>query len=169
VRTYDARVQLLPAPDLTHEPEVLRLPPAARRWRLAVTGVVLALTLAGTAWGDDSHFPFGPFLMYAGRAGNDAPVGSTRVVGLTADGTEVPMSGGEVGLRRAEFEGQLGRVLAQPELLGELGEAYVTRNPSAAPLVQVEVVQRDFELHDGVQTGAYTDHVVVSSPVGSGR
>jgi len=162
-------VQLLPAPDLTAEPEIVRLPRAARGWRLAVAGVVLALTLAGTAWGDDSHFPFGPFLMYAGRAGNDVPVGSTRVVGLTADGTEVPMSGGEVGLRRAEFEGQLGRVIEQPQLLGELGEAYVARNPSAAPLVQVEVVQRDFELRDGVQTGAFTDHVVVSSPVGAGR
>ena len=158
-------MQLLSAPDATEQVEVVRLPRAARAWRLAVAGVVLALTLAGTAWGSDDDFPVGPFLMYAGRAGNDVPVGSTRVVGLTADGTEVPMSGGEVGLRRAEFEGQLGRVIAQPELLGELGAAYVQRNPSAEPLVRVDVIQRDFELRDGVQTGAYTDHVVVTSPV----
>ena len=158
-------MQLLSAPDATEQVEVVRLPRAARAWRLAVAGVVLALTLAGTAWGSDDDFPVGPFLMYAGRAGNDAPVGSTRVVGLTADGTEVPMSGGEVGLRRAEFEGQLGRVIAQPELLGELSAAYVQRNPSAEPLVRVDVIQRDFELRDGVQTGAYTDHVVVTSPV----
>ena len=158
-------MQLLSAPDATEQVEVVRLPRAARAWRLAVAGVVLALTLAGTAWGSDDDFPVGPFLMYAGRAGNDVPVGSTRVVGLTADGTEVPMSGGEVGLRRAEFEGQLGRVIAQPELLGELGEAYVQRNPSAEPLVRVDVIQRDFELRDGVQTGAYTDHVVVTAPV----
>jgi hypothetical protein len=161
-------VQLLSAPDPTEQVEVVRLPRAARAWRLAVAGVVLALTLAGTAWGSDDDFPVGPFLMYAGRAGNDAPVGSTRVVGLTADGTEVPMSGGEVGLRRAEFEGQLGRVIDHPELLGDLGEAYVQRNPSAEPLVRVDVVQRDFELRDGVQTGAFTDHVVVSSPVEAG-
>ena len=158
-------MQLLSAPDATEQVEVVRLPRAARAWRLAVAGVVLALTLAGTAWGSDDDFPVGPFLMYAGRAGNDVPVGSTRVVGLTADGTEVPMSGGAVGLRRAEFEGQLGRVIAQPELLGELGAAYVQRNPSAEPLVRVDVIQRDFELRDGVQTGAYTDHVVVTAPV----
>ncbi|MCZ2829688.1 hypothetical protein O2W14_12670 [Modestobacter sp. VKM Ac-2986] len=157
------QLQLPPSP--TAEAEVVRLPRAARAWRLAVAGVVLTLTLAGTAWGTDDDFPFGPFLMYAGRAGNDAPVGSTRVVGVTADGTEVGMSGGEVGLRRAEFEGQLGRVIEQPALLGALGEAYVRRNPSAEPLVRVDVVQRDFELRDGVQTGAFTDRVVVSSPV----
>jgi hypothetical protein len=162
-------VQLQTAPDPTAEAEVVRLPRTARAWRLAVAGVVLALTLAGTAWGSDDDFPVGPFLMYAGRAGNDVPVGSTRVVGVTAAGTEVGMSGGEVGLRRAEFEGQLGRVIAQPELLGELGEAYVRRNPDAEPLVRVDVVQRDFELRDGVQTGAFTDHVVVSSPVGARR
>ena len=81
--------------------------------------------------------------------------------------TSTRTSGAASGLRRAEFEGQLGRVIAQPELLGELGEAYVLRNPDAEPLVRVDVVQRDFELRDGVQTGGFTDRVVVSSPVGA--
>ena len=143
-------MQLLTASDPTAGAEVVRLPGAERAWRLAVHAVVLALAVAGTAWGGGGDLRVGALLMYAGRAGNDVPVGSTRVVGVTADGTEVGMSGGEVGLRRAEFEGQLGRVIAQPELLGELGEAYVRRNPDAEPLVRVDVIQRDFELRDGV-------------------
>jgi hypothetical protein len=99
--------------------------------------------------------------MYSTRADPDAPVISTRVVGLTATGDEVRLSGGEVGLRRAEFEGQLPRMQAHPELLGLLADTYAERHPDAAPLVEVQVVHRRFELVDGQRTGEYTDTVVV--------
>ena len=92
------------------EPEVLRLNPAGRRSRLAAVVVVLALMLAGTVWGDDDAFPFGPFRMYSTRNDPNTPVISTRAVGLTAAGEEVRLSGGQVGLRRAEFEGQINRL-----------------------------------------------------------
>ena len=96
------------------EPEVLRLSPAGRRGRLAAVVVVLALVLTGTVWGDDDAFPFGPFRMYSTRNDPNAPVISTRVVGLTAAGEEVRLSGGQVGLRRAEFEGQIDRLRRSP-------------------------------------------------------
>ena len=139
----------------------MRLPAAARRRRLAATVVVLALLLAGTLFGDDDEFPFGPFRMYSTRADPDAPVVSTRTVGLTATGEEVRLSGGEVGLRRAEFEGQLDRVQERPELLGLLAEAFAERHPTAPELVRVQVVQRRIELVDGRQTGTRTDRVLV--------
>ena len=41
--------------------------------------VVLGLLLAGTVWGDDDAFPFGPFRMYSTRNDPNAPVISTRV------------------------------------------------------------------------------------------
>ena len=150
------------APDVQAGPEVDQLSPTGRRARLAAAGVVLALLLAGAVWGDDSEFPFGPFRMYATRADPDAPVISTRVVGITAAGAEVRLSGGEVGLRRAEFEGQLPRLEAQPELLGLLADSYEVGHPDAPDLLRVEVVQRRFELADGERTGAYTDDVLVS-------
>ena len=37
-----------------------------RAVRLAATLIAGVLLLAGTVWGSDDHFPFGPFLMYAG-------------------------------------------------------------------------------------------------------
>jgi hypothetical protein len=86
---------------------------------------------------------------------------STRVVGLTAAGEEVRLSGGQVGLRRAEFEGQLPRIEAHPELLGLLAESYAARHPDAEALVDVRVVERHFLLSGGQQTGAYDDQVVV--------
>jgi hypothetical protein len=156
-----AFVPLQSAPDLFPVAEVVRLSPAARAARLVAVLAVLALVLAGTVWGDDDAFPFGPFRMYSTRADPDAPVISTRVVGLTAAGEEVRLSGGQVGLRRAEFEGQLPRIAENPELLGLLADSYADKHPDAADLVEVQVVQRRFELSSGQRTGAFADHVVV--------
>lgn len=145
----------------TAEPDVVALTPAGRRGRLAAVLVVLALLLAGTVWGDDDAFPFGPFRMYSTRNDPNTPVISTRAVGLTAAGEEVRLSGGQVGLRRAEFEGQLQRLREHPELLGLLAEAFEEAHPDAPELVEVQMVHRKFELADGKPTGDYTDTVVV--------
>jgi len=140
---------------------VLRLTPAGVRRRLAAVIVVLGLLLAGTVWGDDDAFPFGPFRMYSTRNDPNAPVISTRAVGITAAGEEVRLSGGQVGLRRAEFEGQIRRLEDHPELLGLLADAFTAGHPSAPELTSVQVVQRRIELADGQPTGDYTDRVVV--------
>ena len=164
-RSYDAPV--VPAPPVpdTGETGVPRLSPSGRRVRLAATAVVLALLLGGTLWGNDSEFPFGPFRMYSTRADPDRPVVSTSVVGVTADGDEVRLSGGEVGLRRAEFEGQLPRLVEEPELLGLLAESYAEGHPDAEPLVAVRVVQRRHALDDGRRTGEVTEGVLVDHAV----
>lgn len=160
-RSYDGRVQLQTAPAQPTESDVLRLPAAGRIRRLAATIVVLALLVVGTLWGNDSAFPFGPFRMYSTRADPNAPVISTRVVGLTDSGAEVRLSGGEVGLRRAEFEGQLLRLTEHPALLGLLAESFAGRHPSAPHLSEVAIVQRHFELRNGTRTGGYADTVLV--------
>ncbi len=156
-----ASVSHLSAPDLPAEPEVLRVSPAGRAIRLAASALVLLLLLAGTVWGDDDTFPFGPFRMYSTRADPNQPVVSTRVVGLTAAGEEVRLSGGEVGLRRAEFEGQLPRIEENPEMLGLLADAYARHHPAAPELVEVQVIQRRFELDDGAPTGNHSDRVLI--------
>ena len=150
------------------DPPALRLAAAARLRRLGATAVVLAMLAAGSLWGDDDEFPFGPFRMYSTRADPDAPVISTRVVGLTEAGEEVRLSGGEVGLRRAEFEGQLPRIVAEPELLGLLAESFAEAHPAAPDLTAVQVVQRRFELVGGERTGEYTDRIVVEHDLEAG-
>lgn len=160
-RSYDVRVSPLSTAESSTGTDVVPLSRTSRRVRLAVTALLFALVMTGTVWGDDSDFPFGPFRMYSTRADPDAAVVSTRVVGLTGDGQEVRLSGGEVGLRRAEFEGQLPRMEADPQLLGLLAQTYAERHPDAEPLVEVRVVQRRFELVDGQRTGRYTDTVVI--------
>ncbi len=168
-RSYDGPVLSLSPPALTTEDEVVRLSPGGRRARLAAVVVVLALLLAGTVWGDDDSFPFGPFRMYSTRANPDTPVVSTRVVGLTPAGTEVRLSGGEVGLRRAEFEGQLPRIERDPSLLGLLADSYAEHHPDAEELVAVQVVQRRYELADGVRTGEISDRVLIEHQLEAGE
>ncbi|MDP9460975.1 MAG: hypothetical protein M3Q22_12290 [Actinomycetota bacterium] len=146
--------------------EVLRLSPAGRRRRLTATAVVFALAFGGSVLGDDSWFPVGPFSMYAGRADPNGLVDSSRVVGFTAAGREVRLSGGAVGLRRAEFEGQLPRLAEQSELLDLLAQAYSERHPDAEPLVRVQVVQRRTQLVGGEPTGGVTERVLVERDLG---
>ena len=168
-RSYDGVVPLQSAPDLPAVAEVVRLGRSARIARLVAVVAVLAVVLAGTTWGDDDTFPFGPFRMYSTRADPNAAVVSTRVVGLTAAGEEVRLSGGQVGLRRAEFEGQLTRVEEHPELLGLLADSYAAKHPGARDLVAVQVVQRRFELDDGQPTDAFADTVLVEYDLEDGQ
>ena len=168
-RSYDGAVLQLSEPDQAAEPEVVRLSPRGRAVRLVVAAAVLVVMAIGSAWGTDADFPFGPWKMYSTRADPDQPVISTRVVGLTATGAEVKLSGGEVGLRRAEFEGQLPRIEAEPELLGLLADSYAQAHPDAPDLESVAVIQRNYELNAGLQTGEYTDSVIVTFPLDGDR
>ena len=160
-RTYDPTVVHASSGEEPAETGIVALSRTSRAGRLAATAVVLALMMGGTVWGNDSEFPFGPFRMYSTRADPGQPVISTRVVGRTATGEEIRLSGGEVGLRRAEFEGQLDRMRADPSLLVSLAAVYAERHPHAEDLVEVQVIHRRYELDDGRRTGDFTDAVIV--------
>lgn len=160
--SYDGAVTAAETAVSAATDEVLRLPARARLVRLVITAAVLALTVTGTVVGNDDAFPFGPFRMYSTRADPDAPVNSTRVVGLTDDGAEVRLSGGEVGLRRAEFEGQVPRLVDEPELLGLLADTYAENHPNGEALVAVAIIVRRYELRDGARTGSYVDDVLIT-------
>ena len=133
------------------------LPPRRRAARVAAFAAGLALLLAGTAWGEDDHFPFGPFRMYSTADDPDGSVLSTYVRAVDADGRVVERVGERhVGLRRAEDEGQLDRVVDDPELLGDLATAFARRHPDAPPWVEVSVVQTAYVLVGGEPTDERT-------------
>jgi hypothetical protein len=128
--------------------------------RLLATGLGAVLLLAGTVRGTDDHFPFGPFLMYAGSNPPNEPAPDTRVEGRDRTGAVVMLDERSTGIRRAEIEGRQGRYAANPELLREIAETYVARHPGAADIVEVRLVVRFYEIRAARPTGQYSDETV---------
>jgi hypothetical protein len=133
---------------------------AGRRGRLAATAVVGALLLAGTVAGEDDHFPFAPFRMYASAHDPDAPAPDTRVEGVDAAGRTVVLTEANSGIRRAEIEGQQGAYVADPSRLRQIAAAYAEHSPGAAALTEVRLVVRWHGIEDARPTGKHTDEVV---------
>lgn len=134
-----------------------RLSPRGRWARVLVTVVTFSLLLAGTVWGQDDDFPFGPFRMYAHSAKQDGIVRSARVEGVNVEGERFKLTDASTGLRRAEIEGQIPRFRQRPARLEAVAEAYHARHPDAPELVLVEILQRQYHLEDGDPTGEVTE------------
>ncbi len=143
--------QTLPATDA--------LSRAARGCRLAVAAVVAVLTLCGTLVGSDVDFPFGPFRMYATR---DDPNGVVRIVAVrtvTVDGLGHDVTNARGAPRRAELEGRMSTLRADCAQFALL----VPRYHPAADVRTVQLVEHDYQLHNG-RRASRTDDVVCSVP-----
>lgn len=133
-----------------------------RRVRLAVTLLAAGLLLAGSLWGEDDHFPFGPFKMYASAVDPDAATIDTRLEATDAEGLILPLTAGNTGIRRAEIEGAMRRFRDDPELLVLAAAAYARRNPDAPPLREIRIVITWHEVRDFRPTGATRQEVVAT-------
>ena len=131
-----------------------------RAARVAVTAIGAALLLAGTVWGQDDDFPFGPFRMYATAPDPNADAPDTRAEGVDANGRTVQLTEWNSGLRRAEIEGQQLSYVQHPERLRQVAIAYAARNPGAAKLTTVRIVIRWVGIEDARPTGTSHDQVV---------
>ncbi|MFC8615372.1 hypothetical protein ACFT9M_02975 [Micromonospora purpureochromogenes] len=137
------------------------LTPRGRAVRLGATALGLALLLAGTLWGVDDHFPFGPFRMYSTSEPPNAPAPDTRVEGVDRTGAVIALGQEATGIRRAEIEGQQDRYAADPTLLRQVADAYAERHPGAPELIEVRIVIRWYGIHQGRPTGRWTDETTV--------
>lgn len=147
---------------MSTETPVTPLTTRGRLIRLVVTVVAAGLLLAGTFWGEDDHFPFGPFKMYASAVDPDSPTVDTRLEATDTAGATVLLTERNTGIRRAEVEGQIDRFRAEPELLQVAADAYARRNPDAPPLAEVRIVIRWHEVRDFTPTGEWEEEVVAT-------
>jgi len=141
------------------EPQVSKVRPVGKAVRVAITMAVLALVTATTFWGADDFFPFAPFKMYSFSKELDGWTGSTRVEVVNAEGVRFSLTESATGFRRAEVEGQKSRFVEDPPLLCYIAEAYENTNPDKPEIVTVEIIERQFELKDGYQTGEVVEVV----------
>lgn len=117
--------------------------------RGAVTLVLFSVVTAGTFWGEDDHFPFGPFRMYSVANRTDGAIKVPALEVTTESGAEMELDFEKTGLRRAEVEGQIDRFLQDPDLLGHLAGSYERLNDGAERIVEMRLVERINYLRDG--------------------
>ncbi|HEX8346306.1 MAG TPA: hypothetical protein VF657_16430 [Actinoplanes sp.] len=131
-----------------------------RTVRVAVTALGAVLLLAGTLWGQDDHFPFGPFRMYSTAPGPDEPAPDTLVEGVDSSGRTVVLTEANSGIRRAEIEGRQQGYVDDPASLRQVAAAYADRSPGAPRLVEVRIVIHWEGIRDSRPTGTSTDEVI---------
>jgi hypothetical protein len=125
------------------------------------TFVVGVLLLAGTLWGQDDDFPFGPFRMFATTDQLNSPIADTRVEGVDATGATIALDENATGIRRAEIEGAMKLFRRDPTLLHVVADAYQARHPRAPRITEVRVIIRWHDLKNGRPTGGYKDELAV--------
>jgi hypothetical protein len=144
------------------EPRTERLSRTGRTIRVAVALIVTGLMIVGNQWGEDDHFPFGPFKMYSSTDPLNQPVPDTRVEAINAEGERFRLTMANTGFRRAEVEGQIPRFRTDPELLESLADAYHRRRPTRPKLVRIDIVIRWWHLDGARATGEYTEETEVT-------
>ena len=128
-----------------------------RAIRILVTLVAVAITLAGSLWGTDDDFPFGPQLQFANADDPNQPVVVLRVEAVDATGRRFELNERNAGIRRAEIEDQVNRFKTDPALLRAVGDAFAARHPGASQLAEIDLIERRHELRGGSATGHHTD------------
>jgi hypothetical protein len=134
--------------------------------RLCSTAVILMALLVGTIWGDDDHFPFGPLRMYSVKNELDGRVRSLEVHGVTADGEDMIVPFEAFGMRKADVEGQLGKLQGPPEsVLNALRLAHKRLDPEGTRFVKLRLAERVFILNNGYRVDERIETLAVwSSP-----
>ena len=146
------------------EPGVVRLGAAAKTWRAVV---VLSLSVgfcAGSLVGDDHWWPFSPWRMFSTSQAATGSVISTGIEVQTADapGTWVsaPLTPESTGLNRAEIEGRIPQVEADPARLGTLAHSHAELRPQEPRWTALRVVRRQIVVVDRRPTGEIRTQVV---------
>jgi hypothetical protein len=111
------------------------------------------LLVAGTFWGDDDHFPFGPFRMYSTTNKPSGRITAIAFRGTLETGEVISIRSGSFGLRPAEVDGQIVRFRSHPEDLAHLVESYERFNPEAPRLNRFEIVYGIHDLENGHDVG----------------
>ena len=133
-----------------------------RRVRVLLTFVVGAALLAGTLWGQDDDFPFGPFKMYSTRDNPNGQVSELRVQLLLQSGGVQDVTNASGAPRRAELEGRVADLSAHPAELAKLAPSYVAH--ASGPVRELRLVWLVHPLHHGRSAPPRTS-VICSTPV----
>ncbi len=119
-------------------------------WRGLATAGLLAAIVWGSLGATDDTFPIGPFHQYARADPPNGRISVPYLQGRTGSGPWKPILFADLGLRRAEIEGQLG-LLQVPvnRLLPRLANAYATFDPGAEAPDALRLMYKTYLLQGG--------------------
>ena len=151
------------SPDLDPaDAPVRRLSRASLAWRGVLLVLGTLLVIRGTVIGNDVDWPFGPMSQFAFRVGHNDAIHSTFLQARTTTGEVivVPLTAHNIGIARAEIEGQQPAIIRQPALLGDLAGSYHRLHPAEPALQQLWLRDRVTVLHDGRADGEHVTTLV---------
>ena len=155
--------------------ETERLSRSGRSWRVAVALLLAGLFGLGSAIGDDHWWPVGPWRMFSTSTNPDRAVVSTDIVGRTEEAPQEWAPGAlnrwTVGVNRAEVEGRLDEIRADPGMLATLAATRTRLRPDEPRWTAIRVVFERTHLRGGKPTGERSREVVVTweENAGGGR
>lgn len=126
----------------------------ARSARVALGAACFLALIGGTVWGDDDNFPLGPFRMYSVKNELDGEVRAVEIQGTTRSGRVITIPYADFGLRRADIQGQLGKLEEPPrKVLAALHRALVRLDPTPPQFTELRLRERTYDLEDGRPVG----------------
>ncbi|GLY17371.1 hypothetical protein Kisp01_43860 [Kineosporia sp. NBRC 101677] len=139
-----------------------RLSTRSRAWRAVALTVGTLLIANGSVFGNDVHWPFAPMSQFAFRVGTNDAIRATFLAAVDSEGMlqRVALSTNNIGIARAEVEGQQTRFVREPELLSTLAANYAERHPDAPELTQLWLCQEVTELRNGRDVGTSQETIV---------
>lgn len=115
--------------------------PTGRLARNVAAVLLAAGLIAGTVWWQtDDTWPLAQMRMFPG--GEESDVTYVRLRAELEDGSEVVLGFHNFHLRRAEVEGQLGRIRREPAMLGDLAELYNRGRRDDEQIVRMILLRR---------------------------
>ncbi|WP_066585438.1 hypothetical protein [Cellulomonas timonensis] len=144
--------------------EPIRLRRLPRAWRLTATAAVLGVLATAQFVDTNDWFPFGSLSQYATARDLNGTVKSISIEAVNASGEtlRVPLNQTGVGVGRAEIEGQLGRILADPALLQSIADAHAGLHPDEPAYTELTVVRSTRALVDGRPSGEPTHEALAT-------
>jgi hypothetical protein len=120
------------------------------------------LIVNGSVYGNDTHWPFASMGQFAFRTGTNDSIRSTFLAAVDEDGMlqRVALSPRNIGIARAEVEGQQRNFILEPELLNTLADNYAKRHPDSPALVQLWLCQDITKLYKGREAGTSIETMV---------
>jgi hypothetical protein len=141
---------------------VRRLSRVSLTWRVVVLVLGTLLVARGTLFGNDVDWPFGPMSQYAFRVGRDDAIRSTFLEARAADGSvaQIPITPSNLGIARAQIEGQQPAIVRDPHLLAALAASYHRLHPGEPALTQLWLGEHVTTLRNGRDAGHSVDTLV---------